>query len=160
MSEATGNNFKDSIDSEFSKGVHEYLSHYIDVADAKAGVLIGLASALLGFIFTQTNYQCFALLWVATGIEIIAIGISIYAVLPRLYSGHNGFIFWEDILTWNSPKSYAAQVAELTKNKIEHDYAEQNFYLSKILNRKYTAIRWGMLSFSIGAIFLALFIFL
>jgi hypothetical protein len=158
MEQSSNKNFKDVITSDFSKGVHEYLSHYVDVADTKAGVLIGLASALLGFIFTQTNYQCSHFLLMAILLEIFAVGISVYAVLPRLYTGHKGYIFWEDILTWSSPKSYTLQVSDLTRENIEEDYAQQNYYLSKILNRKFSAIRWGMLSFIVGAIFISLFI--
>ena len=158
MEQSSNKNFKDAITSDFSKGVHEYLSHYIDVADTKAGILIGLGSALLGFIFTQTNYHCSCFLLTAILLEILAVGISIYAVLPRLYTGRKGYIFWEDILTWSSSKSYALQVSDLTQENIEEDYAEQNYYLSKILHRKFSAIRWGMLSFAVGAVFLALFL--
>lgn len=142
----------------FGKGVHEYLAHYINVADAKISMLTGLALAVLGFLLSKNigSASVNALKWLGVTGEIVAVAAGVFALYPRLTSGGKSPIFWEDVVSRRSPLTYFEDVERLDDRAVEREYALQNYYLSDILHRKYRAIRVGLVSFLVGALMAAL----
>ena len=148
--------------SGFGKDVHDYLGHYIDVADAKVSILAGFSFAVLGYLLSADVVGCggAALRWLGIIAEAMSIGAAVYAVFPRLTSGGSSTIFWEDVLTRSGPMEYFEDIGRLDDGAVEQEYAIQNYYLSGILHRKYMAIRVGMVAFLIGAGAAALLIYM
>ena len=146
----------------FGKGVHEYLGHYVDVADTKIGVLTGLALAVLGFLLTKNTSSLPLDLakWIGVGSEIVAIAAGAFALYPRLTSGGGSPIFWEDVSSRDGAIRYFEDLEKLDDIAVEREYALQNYYLSQILHRKYYGVRIGMAAFLAGSAMAALVIVL
>jgi hypothetical protein len=145
-----------NIPKGFGKDIHDYLCHYVDIADTKAAVIIGVSSGFIGFLLTQKVFGCLTiLLWSSLVFLAICIVICLFAVMPRLYSGGKSLIFWEDIFLKGSFEKYIGELEAMTHSQIEKEYATQNFYLSHILHKKYAAIRLAFHCFSV-AVLLAL----
>lgn len=129
----------------FAKGVADYLDHYITVADAKAGLLLGadvaLATLLLNNLQSGANSPLASwgavLLYGASGL------VGTAALWPRLPSAGRSLVFWEDIYR-RSPDDYRQAVAGLDQAGAEAQYVDQAYFLSRVLHAKHVLIRVSM----------------
>jgi len=135
----------------FAKDINDYLNHYITLADAKAGAVLAADLAICAALFDNAPAQFPPLLLVAA---ISLLGLSALAccvvVFPRLPSGRNGLIFWEDIRTRNAPEVYAAEVESAGAATVVREYARQNWYVSSVLHNKHWWVRVAIVLFIVG----------
>ena len=137
----------------FGRGFSEQLNQFIWVADAKATVLVGASLAIVGLLLTNRP----AAFWpfVANMLAVVLFGISALLGLTVLYPRRAGegkdILFWEDIYKM-SLSEYKATVERLDPNQVESEYITHNFYVSKVLHRKYFAIKWGIVLFIAGTL--------
>jgi hypothetical protein len=151
-------------DDGFAWHVHDYLSESIRLADAKAGGIFTLSSALLGGLsaahkgpwnFGQGTGTTAALFWGGSVALVLAIGSSAWCVWPRLgSSGKQGAIYWRHIQAHGTGKAYADDVGKLastpearTRQIVEHSYD-----LARICANKYRWLRLGMGIMLIGGV--------
>lgn len=137
---------------EFASFHEQYVRHYIQLADAKAGVCFGLISAVLGYLVSNHEVQTLILKPSCTakfGITAMAIlllitaGAYAFAVIaPRLTSSTGeGLVFFGAVARRDSGNSYIVDVAsrsfaELTALRLKHC-----FDTSKVCNRKYELLK-------------------
>ena len=138
----------------FSKGVNEYLNHFVMVSDAKAAVIIVLDFSILRLLIEDNFYPIkeVPVHWIGFILLLLSILLAALVLLPSLPRGKEGSIFWEDIRGKKSPERYAAEVVELDRQKIEEEYARQNFYSSKVLHRKMKYMQGAVWFFLLGLI--------
>jgi hypothetical protein len=138
----------ESHHDEFASFHEQYVRHYIQLADAKAGVCFGLISAVLGYLVSNDEVQTLILKPSCTakfGITAIAMlllltaGAYAFAVIaPRLSSpSGEGLVFFGAVARRASGNDYVMDVAsrspaELTALRLKHC-----FDTSKVCDRKY-----------------------
>jgi len=159
---------------------HGYLNNYIQLADAKAGVLMAFSSAsIIGIL----KSKCFADTadlantgHVALCLLSVCFFCCILVVTPRLFTwkqlkekipglrnkltgtpDDRSTIFWIGILSHKEPKNFLAAISSLEKNGFLREVAYHNFELSAVLNRKYKWLKFAFWFFALGIIFLAVF---
>ena len=137
---------------EFASFHEQYVRHYIQLADAKAGLCFGLISAVLGYLVNQNEVQSLILKPSFTaefGIALIALlfllaaAAAAFAVIaPRLSSlTGEGIVFFSAVAKRASGNDYVADVAshspaELTALRLKHC-----FDTSKVCDRKYRLLK-------------------
>lgn len=129
----------------FSRAVNEYYNFYVGVADAKAGAAGTTIGVLLVFLAAQRPSSGDVLAWCifflvvgACLASLISAGRVIY---PRLTKGEYGLIFWEDVAAFDDSNSYAQHVLEASLEDIVGAYSKQNYYVARILAKKYSNVR-------------------
>lgn len=137
---------------EFASFHEQYVRHYIQLADAKAGLSFGLISAVLGYLVSKDEIQtlilepaCSAQFGVAaiTILLLLAAAACAFAVIaPRLSSPTGeGIVFFGAVAQRASGNDYVADVAsrspaELTALRLKHC-----FDTSKVCDRKYGLLK-------------------
>lgn len=141
----------------FSKGVNDYLNHFITVTDAKAAALLATNFIILGGLVNINFSRSVAYCYLCSGICCIAsILFCCIALYPRLPKSKKGLIFWENIKVFETQKEYLNQVALLTAETLEIEYANQNWLVSKVLSTKNKNVRIGIKAFCISLILLVI----
>jgi hypothetical protein len=142
----------------FGKGVNDYLNHYVTVSDAKAAAFLALNVVVIQFLMKDRFCASWGLNfhWAALGFLSLSIFVAATVLFPRLPRGGKGLIFWEDIRERKNPAQYENELADLTGNRIEKEYAHQNYYVSLVLYKKMRLIRWEIGLFLIGSLFTVL----
>lgn len=139
--------------SDFSRGVNDYLNHYVAVVDAKAAGALAAALTVGGWV-TNLNHNT----PLAQGLAIAAIVLlsgsivaAALALIPRLpHSAGRGVIFWEQVRLWPSGTEYLQAVSEMSPCDVEKEYAEQNLMVSHVLHRKNRLVRQAIQLFLAG----------
>jgi len=143
---------------EICPSIRDYVSNYIALADAKAGVLIGVFSALLSVgiskgdkIFTSPVNQwsvldyCVLLDWSAF---ILGITFALLVVWPKTPTcKKKGFISWVHIAAYKEVDSYLKDILSSGEAEISGQLCELNYDLSHVCKRKYFWLAW---SFKLG----------
>jgi hypothetical protein len=139
----------------FGKGVNDYLNHYITVSDAKAAAFLALNIVVIQFLMKDHFCTSWGINfhWAALCFLSLSIFAAATVLFPRLPRGGKGLIFWEDIRERKNPTQYENELADLTGNRIEKEYAHQNYYVSLVLHNKMRLIRWEIVLFLIGSCF-------
>lgn len=139
----------------FGKGVNDYLNHYVTVSDAKSAAFLALNVIVIQFLVK--DHFCISwginFHWAALGFLSLSIFTAATVLFPRLPRAGKGLIFWEDICERKNPVQYESELAELTGNRVEKEYAHQNYYVSQVLYIKMRLIRWEIVLFLIGSCF-------
>ncbi len=139
----------------FGKGVNDYLNHYITVSDAKSAAFLALNVVVIQLL-VKDHFRIswgFNFHWAALGFLSLSIFAAATVLFPRLPRGGKGLIFWEDILERKNPAEYEKDLTDLTANRVEQEYAHQNYYVSQVLHKKMRLIRWEIALFLIGSFF-------
>jgi len=133
----------------FSKNVNDYYNHYVTVADAKAGVLIAISFVLFDFLKDFNHCTLFEnILFYSSSVLLSFTCIfSVCTVFPRNPKKKKGLIFWDNVKEFKNSREYLEKIKELDFEKIEKKYSNQNYYLSKLLSRKYFFVRLSIISF-------------
>lgn len=144
----------DAVPEYFGKDVNDYLNHYITVADAKAGAFLA-SSLVLGTLLVSQNYSSFGIR-VLMFLSLIFLGLSALAcavvIFPRLPSGGNGLIFWEDIREHKSLDEYINELKSVSDFRLKKEYASQNYLVSYVLHDKHVWLQRAITSFGIGVV--------
>ena len=155
--------------SEFLWNVHSYTNEYIRFADAKAGVVITLASALIGALFTADLHHAFMRFpvpqWRFTGWGaclaflslVAAIAASGWAVRPRLWTKQKpGVIFWESIVAHRSSDAFWGNL-RLTDDLARTEHVARHIYdLGGVCRAKYRLAAIGLWLAILGGVLAAL----
>lgn len=145
--------------------IRDYISGYISLADAKAGVLIGVYSGLLSLSVLKEirNLQppighWGSLEYLTVGswmLLLVALVLLALVVWPRtITSRKQGFISWPHISNYNSIDDYLKNILSTNDNEIVAQICVLNYDLSKICKRKYLFLTWAFRIGVVGAIVL------
>jgi hypothetical protein len=137
--------------SGFGKGVNDYLNHYVTVADAKAGAILA-ANLAVGAALLDNQPAADPVFHYRAALAILGVSslLCVVAVFPRLPSGGDGSIFWEDIRKRGSLAAYGSRVRSLGEDDVEREYASQNWFVSSLLHRKFRYVQWAIVTFALG----------
>lgn len=136
----------------FSTHVHQYLTNYVTVADAKASGLLIINLAIISLLIESQPLINMTLCWISIIGYSISSLISIWVIFPRLPSERNGLIFWEDILSRETPEQYTEEFSSIDTKNIISECAKENWYISSVLHKKYKIISYGIAVFVLSSI--------
>ncbi len=156
---------KIGILKEICPPIRDYISGYIGLADAKAGVLIGILSALLSFEISKHAEAFRVPLNQWNNVEYLflicvmflsaAVVCSLLVVWPRtLASNKRGLVSWVNIAGYNKVDDYLKDLLSASEDQIVSQICELNYYLSIICKRKYFWLSWAFKVGGIGVILL------
>ncbi len=151
---------------EICPSIRDYVSGYISLADAKAGVLIGVFSGLLSLSITKGNkilalpIQQWQLLDYLTFFDwvVLALGIicSLFVVWPKTSTcKKRGFVSWVHIANYKDVDSYLKDILSTSESEISGQLCELNFDLSNVCKRKYFWLSWSFRFGFSGSVILA-----
>jgi hypothetical protein len=89
--------------------------------------------------------------WLALGLLTLSLATAMFALFPRLPRGRGGVVFWQDILAHESAEKYVAALVTHGLSSIEQEYAQQNYFVSKVVHRKMRWVQWAMALLLFGA---------
>jgi hypothetical protein len=154
-----------SLHSDFLWKVHSYTNDYIRFADAKAGFVVGFASAVLWALFAGKCHEMFisvaprqwtGLAWMslASYVSLLAsILASITAVSPRLWAGASkGLIFWQSVVRYGDADAYATAALAVPSEELPNHLAHHVFVLASVSCRKYAWVNAAILSLTVGGL--------
>lgn len=145
-----------SIDElrEFTWRVHTYTNEYIRFADAKAGAVFAIGSAVVGALWVSKAHLSFVesspIAWTGRAwlmllsFILLAVGMltSGVAVRPRLWTTQStpGLLFWERVAAHTSGTSYWTALTASRPEELSRQVAEHVYDLAKVARAKY---RWA-----------------
>ena len=142
--------------ADFLWNTHQYLNEYIRFSDAKAGVVIVLASGIIAAMYSAQLHV--AVLgtsvadwrWLeqlsAVGFSLLAAAVvlAVWAIRPRLTNNQpTGFVFWDSIRAFGSAQAFWNALHAQNKSRLEEHLSEHLFTLAGVCHRKYF---WASLS--------------
>lgn len=136
----------------FGKGVNDYLNHYVTIADAKAGAILGASITVALSIVAYTPTSPGQVRWRVVSLLLLLSSslAGVWVMMPRMPRGHPGVVFWEDIRTRKTRSDYARDVSALDGSLVEREYASQNYFVSTVLHAKHFWVRTGFLLLSLA----------
>jgi hypothetical protein len=138
----------------YSKGINDYLNHYVAIADAKAAAFLAGNLIALTIVIDLKYLENFSSIVNFLALSFFALSsiLSTIIFFPRLPKGRKGTIFWEDIRSYDVFNDYLEELKFINEIKAEEEYASQNYYISKVLHTKHYLLRWSILFFLIGVL--------
>lgn len=153
---------QDECDRQFLDFHEQYVSKYIQLADAKAGFAIAVASALLAYLLSEDDMLkvlrapsvtwTFAIVAASDGMTALSAACSFLVIVPRRPASGQGFVFWRQVAEMKSGTNFAARVRLATPIERNNERFAHSYALSSVCDRKYDWLRWSMLIGSAGAI--------
>jgi hypothetical protein len=154
-----------SAKCEFLWKVHSYTNEYIRFADAKAGFVVGFASAVLWALFAGRCHEMFivvaprqwnALAWLSLASYLLLLAsilASITAVRPRLWAGSSkGLIFWKSVTRYGDMDAYTNAVLAVSPDELPTHLANHVYALARVSGRKYAWVNAGILALTFGGL--------
>jgi hypothetical protein len=137
---------KDRI--EFLWRVNNYVNEYIRFADAKAQMVIGWTSALVGVLIASKLHHkinC-SLLGMTCGIGLLLLtGSFISAVLATIPRNgpirSSGVIYWKNINSFSTFDQYADHLRSMSEAELVDHTARQVFDISGIAEQKFLCVQ-------------------
>ena len=157
---------------EFLWKVHGYVNDYIRFADTKAAFCLGVASELVGALFSSKSQELFLkppqtftlLAWMSLAaflFLVFSIGSAVIVVYPRLWihalKGHSSYMA---IAEFPSAKAFAADFGLQSDQELNDQLSNQLYSLAKVCRRKYRWVGVAMATAVIGgglAVYVLLF---
>jgi hypothetical protein len=151
---------------ELQQNNYQWQLSCINSADTKAGFLITVNLALIGFTASQVNkilekpflsnhiskWPIIFLLCLAIT-TLISLFFAAKAIWPRLSSGSTSIFYFKSILN-KDIEQYSKEIEYLEPQSILNDLSGQVWELSKIALKKYKNVRTGFWAYGISILFL------
>lgn len=148
---------------EIALPIRDYIGSYISLADAKAGVLIGISTGLLAATYLNApklseialrNWKLPEILTLlALFFLTLGIGLAVFVIWPRgLKDRGKGFFSWVNISNFETPSEYVKKLFELKEGEITQGIYELNHCLAVVCKLKYRWLKEAMKAVTIGAI--------
>lgn len=142
-----------------------YVTGYIQLADAKAGVTFAVTSGVLAFLATSDDFAG-AITFSSTALETISAAVAgallvissllgFSVILPRTPRGGDDVIFWKSVAELPSAGDYVARITSLSNERLLSERLCHSFNLSRVCSAKYMRLRQAMLVGLCGLIALA-----
>lgn len=151
---------------EVCVSIRDYISSYISLADTKAGILIGIYSALISLgiakgpkIYEVAFKQWGMLEYVSLaflGSFVFGIVLCLKVVWPKTStSKKQGFVSWVHISNYEKVDNYLKGFLSATEAQIHTQIAELNYDLSIICKKKYELLSLAFKAGVAGSVLLA-----
>lgn len=143
----------------FGVGVHQYLNQVLTLIYSKTTTLLAANMVLTSLLLstpTRTSINVNLQFFYVSAVCCFAASAitSVIVMFPRLHHHDaNGLIFWRAILLKESPGAYYAKIQVLDKNKVEEEYAKDNYHMARTIRYKDALLRCAITAFIVGLVF-------
>lgn len=149
--------------AEFAEFHEDYVRHYIQFADTKAGVCFTAISAVLGYLVSKDEVQKLILepAWsfrfevaaAALVVLLVSAAFSFAVIAPRLGSrSAEGIVFFGAVADRETSEAFVINVAASSEADLTTARLKHSFDISKICARKYLLLRAAIWSAMPGLI--------
>ena len=127
------------------------LHSLINSADNKIGLVLGIDTAMLGFLVASASkkYVFGSIVLLFISISCILILVSLFMVslasFPRTSGSKNSIIFFKSVSTYDLDQ-YQDRIVNLTNEIYFEDLIHQCYYNAKITSQKFKWVRYSMFS--------------
>lgn len=137
----------------FTEFHQNYLSVHIQLADAKAGVVLGVSASVLGYLLSQDYFREAVIRlsgwqalvsWAAIITLMTAFGMAFAVILPRHLRTGPGPIFFHAVAQFGDQDSYMEALAHNSAESLAEARARNCYFVSRVCSRKYTILRLSM----------------
>lgn len=139
----------------FGREVHDYLGHYVSVADAKAGAVVAGGIAVVAASASITSIWNCDLASLGAGVVVASMLLAAYSLFPRQPSGGGSVIFWMDIQARGDAQGYQDALSAMDEQAVQREYARQNFVVSGVVRKKFQLVQGAIGLWMLGVILLA-----
>lgn len=145
-------NTKDKID--FAKYILEHSISLINLADTKAGILLGINGIMLALMFGIEKENLAHAVKIFFFLTSVTLGLSsafaIFTLIPRFLKNSKKSIIYFEKIAEDSEEEYIKTWEALPDKQILEDCILNNYKLAKILSKKYYMLRCSIVSNIIG----------
>ena len=139
---------------EFVKTSHDFALWMIQLADAKADILMAASAILAGLLVPQVlrpSSEVVRGMWVlAVGFAVLSAGLSLAAVFPRTGRGeHASLLYFTRIVEFGSGRDYHTHLQTLQTGQHDLETAIQTWELARTQAKKYSLLRAGVVAFAL-----------
>lgn len=126
----------------------------IQLADTKTNVLMAASAILAGLLVGQSVPACNDaaryIVLLAVGLALTSAGAAVLTLLPRVRSHqHTTLFYYQAALEFAKWDDYYAKVKDVSAADVDRELAAQTWELARILQRKYSWLRWGFVLFGL-----------
>ena len=124
------------------------------IADMKANVLMAASAILAGLLVGQSVPACSeparVAVILAVGLALGSAGMALLTLSPRTKSEqHTTLFYYRAALEYDTWEDYYAKVKGVSQADVDRELASQAWELARIIQRKYTWLRWGFRLFAL-----------
>jgi Family of unknown function (DUF5706) len=137
--------------AEFANFQEGYVRHYISLADTKASLLFGLASAFIAYLFSKPVFHALLfnptctlpswLAWASTGLLAAGAGYAAWVIAPRLKTTGEGLVFFGAVRAHADAGAYAEAVRSAGADGLADARLRHCYDVSGVCWRKYQNLR-------------------
>ncbi len=141
-----------SEDHELLKTSHDLALWMIQLADAKADILVAASAILAGLLVPEatrtSNILAQGVLVLAVGLAILSAIMSLLTVFPRTtQEEHTSLLYFIAIMRFKSGEEYLSYLRQQRPGKSEREIAQQTWELANTQTKKYAYLRIGVVVF-------------
>lgn len=140
----------------------QYVTKYIQLADAKAGATFTICSGAFAYLWTRDAFIQAVLqssAWGFVAVCTIALGLlgagsamAFYVIAPRLARSDKDLVFWKSVAELPDRDSLANAVLSSSREHLARERLRHCYDLSRVCASKYHWLRRAMLVGSFGLI--------
>src|SRR2546423_9490715 len=148
---------------EFSNDVKTVILEIIKLADDKAKAAFAVSAALLIYLFNggalpkpdltlqhPTDIMRFVLICVSMVSLAISGWFALMVLIPRMFTAHQGLVFFGSIAKWPSSDAYADKIIQCSSVELQRESAMHNFEISRVALKKFAALRRCLVLTALG----------
>jgi hypothetical protein len=138
----------------------QYVTKYIQLADAKAGATFTVCSGVFAYLWTRDTFidavvhaRTWCLFAVSLGaLILLAAGsaMAFYVIAPRLARSGNDLVFWKSVAALPRRDSLAEAVLTSSRERLARERLHHCYDLSKVCASKYLWLRRAMITGAVG----------
>jgi hypothetical protein len=145
--------------TEFANFHQAYVLQHIQMADAKAGVVIAISGALLGFLASEPGFSKVvgvgSLPSIISAIALILLALSFafaFSVVRPRGGKPSGVLYFAAVAEFESAVAYRERIEHISKLELADARVEQCYAMSRVCADKYVALRRSMITGVLGAL--------
>jgi hypothetical protein len=149
--------------SEFAEFHEQYVSKYIQLADAKAGAWFAVVSGICAYLVNGGAFVkilispswswIFALAFMTAVLLLTSAAASFLIIFPREAKTAEGVVFWKSVASFVKAGDFVRRITGMSFEQISLERLTHCYDLSRICRAKYQWLRVSMLT-GIGGIIL------
>lgn len=159
LSEAVAKERADNA-TAFAAFHEQYVTKYIQLADAKAGATFTICSGVFAFLWTRDAFidaVLHARAWSFFAVSLAALvllaagsAMAFYVIAPRLARSGNDLVFWKSVADLPLRDSMAEAVLSSSRERLARERLLHCYDLSKVCASKYRWLRRAMITGALG----------
>lgn len=139
--------------TDFADFHQTYVSHYIQLADTKAGAVITVTGALIAYLLSKSEFLSVpplssavaAMHALTLGLLALSFVFGFWVVSPRGKES-SGPVYFGSVAAFGDAESYRHHLNDMSEEQLANARIDHCFALAQVCTDKYAKLRWAMLT--------------